>query len=330
MALRNYLFYLLLLFPFVSNAALPFQAKTDSVTSDTTVKHIKHSYLLMSMDMGNNFSYMDRTSQSTYPYINPNVLFKAKSGFFFLMGAYGVKNVRQDYNISPWVEMDLGTGWKFKLGENTMTGISYVYSAYDRSFPLLSSALSNNISAYYNHDFSIVDSRLSFNYAFGKLGGDSVVTTRKVGKKKGKSVEKATFFTSSDYFLNLDLSHEFDWDDVFTKDDEISFEPQLTISSGTNNFYNNYYKKVKYTTLRKNQKLAETDTISDPYDATAAAFKLREYILAFPLGYSIGRFDFSIEYLYIIPVNQPEDPAFRMDPYSMVRVSLNYRIRSKK
>jgi hypothetical protein len=292
----------------------------------------KHSYFLIGLDYGSNFTYKDRAGQTTYPYLYPNVTYHAKSGFFASAGAFRVSNVQQDYNVRPFVELDLSAGWNHNFGENAEAGLSYLYSAYNRNLPLISTALSNDLNAFYDYDFDIIDARLSFDYAFGKLGGDSVVTTRKVPGKKGKktrTLQKATFFTSSDYFFNLDFSHEFSWEKLFRKNDALSITPEIYISAGTNNFYNNYYKQVKALDgkLKKNQLVSNADTISDPYDASAAAFKLREYVLSLPIGYSIGEFTMTPQYDYIIPVNQPSFLSTPLKPYSLFKFSISYKIK---
>ena len=321
--------YLFLLTPLITFAGI------DTNPADTVAAPAgKTRYFVFGLDAGNNFSYMNRTDQSTYPYLNPSFLYKAKSGFYVMTGAYSVANVKTDYGINPWVELDLGTGWKYKIDDNNRIGFGYSYSAYDRNFPLLASALSNNIIANYAHNFSWLDARASFDYSFGKLGGDSVLSTKTTtnakGKVKKKVVEKATFFSSHDVFLNLNISHSFDWDDVVTKDDEISFDPGVTMSLGTNNFYNNYYKRTLLSKkLKRKVSQTEADTTTSASDAGAATFMVREYILDFPLSYTYGRFDFTADFSYIIPVNQPTDPDFKVNPYSLFKLSLAYMISKK-
>ncbi len=329
--MKTILLSILLFTPFLAFAGIS-GSPTDSIAANPG----KTRYFIFGLDLGNNFSYMNHTDQNTYPYIYPNFLYKAASGFYINTGAYGIKNVSTDYGISPWVEWDMGTGWKFKLNDNNRFGLGYGYSAYNRSFPLLASALSNNITASYTHNFSWIDAHATFDYAFGQLGGDSVLSTKTVTNKKGKTrkkvVEKPTFFSSHDVFVNLDLSHEFDWDDVLKKDDEVSFDPGVTICLGTNNFYNNYAKRIKLAKKlgkKVSQTEADTNSTVSGTDAAAAAFMIREYILSLPLSYSYGRFDITAEYTYTIPVNQPTDPDFKVNPYSLFKISLSYMIRKK-
>ena len=130
--------------------------------------------------------------------------------------------------------------------------------------------------------------------------------------------------------MSFELSHPFYWDEIFSPKDGLRLEPGLYFGAGTNNFYNNFYKQ-RSTQLRKNLKPNQNtpaDSLSSSlYDASAAAFQLREFTFSLPLTFTYGSFSITPEWNYIYPLNQPDDPDFKIEPYTLWKVGLTYKFK---
>src|SRR5581483_1376019 len=107
-------------------------------------------------------------------------------------------------------------------------GISYTRSIYDRKNPLLQFALPNYWDAYFSYYFGDLKTVLLGDYAAGSFSQKKATTK---GKNTGASL------SIHDYFLSLQLSYTYGWNDLLKEGDETDLGAQAQAMAGTDNFY---------------------------------------------------------------------------------------------
>jgi hypothetical protein len=113
-----------------------------------------------------------------------------------------------------------------------------------------------------------------------------------------KPTFEATFNFSgqTDYIMTWGLQHSF-----YAAHDALDITPTVLVNSGTQNYYNAYYRNRKYSRTRKNGVIVNgtiAATVVDP-----SAFKTLDYEASVPINYTIGKFTFNITPTLAIPVN---------------------------
>jgi hypothetical protein len=122
----------------------------------------------------------------------------------------------------------------------------------------------------------------------------------------------------NDIIITGGLSHEFEFEKVFTKGDHLSIEPKAELTAGTQNFLSSYYV-LKHNSAAKRQQhangkgLAKTSSTSGSSSKTTTVtsnsnkFQTLAYDFSLPVSYSWKKFGFSVTPAYAIAVHKITD-----------------------
>lgn len=258
---------------------------------------------------GSDFAYRGLNEPKT-PYSYTTASYFAKSGFF--ASAYMYNLLKPDSNRSL-AEVDCMAGWDFFFGDNADAGVSLTKSFYDRKNFVLQTALSNTGEAYYGYDFNLIYVSLRGTYSQDKF--QTTATHIVPGKKKGTNVivTSDTIFNVHDYYLTLQLSHDFIWFNAFRKNDELIIGPTYYIIGGTDNF----------TSALLKHSFPQYQVIND----NTNKFHLLYYTLSLPVLYYIGNFFINPAYEYNIARVLPAGVS--NGNYSLFKLAIGYRFKFK-
>jgi hypothetical protein len=267
------------------------QVKASQIIADSSAKNDEPTRdFIIGLDMGNNRVYKGVKQQEQQQlYVSPSASYYAKKGFFITFAGYYLTNTTYNFD-----ELDGTVGWDFNLFKKQLkASISYSKYVFNANSPDVNASLTNNVEFYLKKKFSWIKTKLAFDYSYG---------------------------TATDFYIKLDNSHSFDWDDVFTKDDELSFIPKISLTYGTENYYRNVVKqKVKKTTK------AQTDALNKELDKEVTQFVFTSFDLTLPLLYSIGNVDIEPAFRYSRAFNQPKSLNGIQSPNTAyITLSLSY------
>lgn len=275
---------------------------------DSTVYHPSRQ-IKLKLGYGSDFAYRGLNEPKT-PYLLPGVSYYARSGFFTSANMYSL--LKSDSN-RRLAQVDLSGGWDFYFGKNADASVSFTKSFFDRKNFILQTALSNTAEAYFGYDFDLIYTGLRFDYSFDKFQ----TTARRFvsGKKKGSTVilTTDTVFNVHDYFFTFEISHDFLWEDVFTKNDELLISPTYYIIGGSDNFSSALLK----------HSFPQYRVIND----NTNKFHILYYTLSLPALYYIGNISISPSYEYNIARVLPAGVTDAN--YSLFRLTLGYRFKFK-
>jgi len=89
----------------------------------------------------------------------------------------------------------------------------------------------------------------------------------------------------------------------YALDDNLTITPSFYINASSQNYYNAYYEKRRFSDDRKGKK---TDMVVTGNIAGASAVKVQDFEFSLPLAYSYRKFKFFLTPGYDIPVNASE------------------------
>jgi hypothetical protein len=115
---------------------------------------------------------------------------------------------------------------------------------------------------------------------------------------------KPTFTGTLNMGSKLDFAAIFGLEHTFYLDDnKLDFTPTFAAGASTQNYYNEYYKKRRYTIKRKGQ-VTQTGIASISGTVlNASSFKLLDYEPTLPINYRIGKCTINFSPTYSIPVH---------------------------
>ena len=209
--------------------------------------------------------YLGRKDSVRVPYITPSIGYYHKSGLF-IDGSLSYLNSQGQSRIDLFL---LEAGYTFsskKLdGEISLSKDFYAAQSYS-----VKSEMKGSLDVSFDYDLGfikpIVDAGLIFN-------------------------------NKPDYTLSIGAEHSF-----FAADDNFEITPSFLLNAGTQNYYNSYYTKRKYSPKRKIRNGNGGATVT-AYLPNAAEFKIMDYELNLPIQYSVGNFIFNFSPTLAIPVN---------------------------
>ena len=199
-------------------------------------------------------------------------------------------------------EMDLGLGKRWRFSDKWDGSLSYTHYFFDSNVARIKAALQNDLAASAGYDWDILYSQLLFDWS---EGSDQF-------KYKGKKVAQKT----RDFTFTFANSHQFSWDDVFKKDDDIIFMPEVDVLLGTQNFMATYKGKTEKTKANK------------AYQDQASKFSVTGYTFTLYFTYDIKKFSFSLSPYYTIPENAPAGESSAS--YFVLSASVYYTFVGKK
>ena len=272
----KYIFTLLLLMIYLDVSAKP----ADHALADHSVRIVADSDTIIKkrsisagISYGSDASFFGRTGPVKYPFLNTDVIYNTKSGWFIYGSAYKVLG-----SIPNVDEVDLGAGYVYHISPKLSGNISYTRFIFDREALIIKSASSNDINVNNSYDWKLLKSGVILDYLFGE---------------------------SHDFFMTITNSKyiETSWS-IFDDKDYLSFNPGFNIILGTQNFVQKYNQNHPgRVDLDYN-----TPPIGPPIEVQKYAkhnseFDMLNYSFKIPIAYNRPHYTFEFAYKYSIPVN---------------------------
>jgi hypothetical protein len=247
---------------------VPKKADTDTVA--------RKQSLSAGVSFGSDAQFFGRTGPIKYPFLNADVIYNAKSGFFVYGSAYKV------FSSTPFVdETDLGAGYLYRFSSKFTGNISYTHFFFSRDALIIKSASSNDINFSNTYDWKIFKTNVTADYLFGE---------------------------ESDVFLTFNISKYFEtsWS-IFDDKDYLSFNPGFNMIFGTQNFVQKYAQNHpgKYDGDRDR----DIDIYLQPplqypqYAAYDSEFHALNYSFKIPVAYNRPHYTVEFSYKYSVPLN---------------------------
>lgn len=236
----------------------------DSVPERKRLTEVSHFEAGMSYQ--SNDVYLGRKDSTILPYYIPSFSYYNKTGLYASVSLNYLKNATTS-------RIDLVTvegGYIFTAGQydGLFTASKYFYNSQSTS---VTSEISASMAYENGFDFGFI---------------------------------KTTFTGTLNIGSRLDFAGLFGLEHTFyLLDDKMDFTPTISASASTQNYYNDYYKKRKYSIKRKGQPVqtgiaAVTGTVLN-----ASTFKLLDYEPSLPINYKIGKCTINFTPTYAIPVH---------------------------
>ncbi|MGF7082558.1 hypothetical protein [Mucilaginibacter sp. UYCu711] len=250
-------------------------AQTKTNQSESTDEkpgfEIKLNYLSNSVFMG-------RADSIQTSVITPQLNYAFSNGIYLSGSLYVVPN-RKKSKIDGG---DITLGYDFDLTDKLSGGLSFTKFFYSSNSTQVSSSQSSTVSSNLSYDNDFIIPALTADYNFNKQG------------------------VTGDIFLNIGLSHNFDFDGIFGKDDGLTLSPTIEANTGTQNFYNGY---VAYRKRKNVQNSAAATALLQTYQSELSQYKLLDYEFSMPVEYSTGNITFNICATYALAQNQFKSAA---------------------
>lgn len=223
----------------------------------------KRSYWQAGLSYLSDNVYLGRKDSVKIPYVMPTIGYYHKSGLY--------ADATLGYAVLPGnshIDMvSLEAGYSLTTGnfDGQLAASKYFYSSKSYS---VRSEIAASIVADAAYDLHFIKPTFEVTFNFGN---------------------------QTDYVVTWGLQHTF-----YAAGDDLDITPSFVMNSGTQNYYNSYYRKRKYSTKRKGTTVKGTiiATVIDP-----SAFKVLDYEATVPINYTLGKFTFNFTPTIAIPVN---------------------------
>jgi len=269
----KYICALLLLITYLDVSAAPvnsgFADHSVRIVADSDTI-IKKRSVSAGISYGSDASFFGRTGPVKYPFLNTDVIYNTKSGWFIYGSAYKVLG-----SIPNIDEIDLGAGYVYHITPKFSGNISYTRFIFDRDALIIKSASSNDINFNNSYDWKILKSGVIVDYLFGE---------------------------SHDFFITISNSKyiETNWS-IFDDKDYLSFNPGVNVILGTQNFVQKY-------NLNHPGRVDYDIPIGPPisiqkYAKHNSEIDMLNYSFKIPIAYNRPHYTFEFAYKYSIPVN---------------------------
>lgn len=238
-------------------------AGQDSSRAETSAH--KHSYFEASLSYQSNDVYLGRKDSASLPYFTPMLTYHDRSGLYFSASASYLNN-STDQRVDV---VTLEGGYDFTVGKygGELSFSKYFYNSQSTN---VTSGITGSLSYRSEFDLGFLEPSIT-------VGVD-------LGPK-------------------TDFQGAFGLEHTFTAfDDKLEITPSMTANGSTLNFYDNYYKTRRFK-RRKGEKVVSgtvdiTGTVPD-----AGSFRILDYEPGLSLKYTAGKFSFSFNPVYAIPVH---------------------------
>jgi hypothetical protein len=225
-----------------------------------------------------NSVFMGRADSVRTAVITPQLKYVFSNGIY-LSGSLYVVPARKKNKVDGG---DLTLGYDFDLTDELSGGLSFSKFFYSSNSTQVSSSQSSTISGNLTHANDFISPTVTADYNFNKQG------------------------VAGDVFINIALSHDFDIDGVFGKDDWLTISPTIEANTGTQNFYNGY---VVYRKRKAAQNSSTATALLQTYQSELSQYKLLDYEFSTPVEYSSGNFTFYLTPTYALAQNQFKSAA---------------------
>jgi hypothetical protein len=242
-------------------------------TADTDTVARKQS-LSVGASVGSDAQFFGRTGLVKYPFLNSDIIYNTKSGFFVYGSIYKV------FGSIPVIdETDVGGGYLYRFSPKFTGNVSYTRFIFNKNALIIKSASSNDINFSNSYDWKILKSTVTFDYLFGE---------------------------SHDFFVTINNSKYFEtsWS-IFDDKDYLSFNPGVSIILGTQNFVQKYSQNHpgKFDDELNFGAPFLQPPLYPKYAGYNSEFHSLNYSIKIPIAYNRPHYTFEFSYKYSIPVN---------------------------
>jgi hypothetical protein len=236
----------------------------DSVASKKPGRKSRSSFEA-AVEYQSNSVYLGRKDSAVLPYFIPMLTYNHKSGFYASLSTAYLKNSASS-RIDLWT---LESGYSFSAGKYSgdLTLSKYFYNPQSTS---VTAEITGGLSY-----------RNSYNLGFIK---PTVTATWSLG-------------TRSDFEGSFGLEHSFE-----LLNENLELTPTFVANASSLNYYDNYYKKRKFSRRTKQKTVTGTVDITGTV-LNASAFRIMDYEASLPVTYSAHKWTFSFTPEFAIPVN---------------------------
>ncbi len=273
-----------------------FEAFMDSILSP-------HSYFLANIAVGKGFYNFERkantdaASEKKLTY-SPTIAYYHKSGF----GINGTGYLVDDGLNMNLYQTSITPSFDYLKNRAIATGLSYTKYFTKDSLPFYTTPLQNELYGYFTYRKSWIRPTIAFSYGWGSRNDysereDQIIDLRL--RRRGFTYIN-TEESISDFSIIATIRHDFYWLDVFTFKDHIRVTPQLSFTSGTQNFGFNQKSSSYINVIRNNSSvLYSTENI---YLDDQLKFQPLALTMHLRGEYSIGKFfiqpQFTLDYYF--------------------------------
>ncbi len=260
------LFFVIAFAPYstLANTGRVFNFKPIRAVADTDTI-IRKPSIAAGISYGSDAMFFGRTGPIKYPFISTNIIYNTKQGFFVYASALRLLGYRTSVD-----EIDLGAGYYYRFSKKWNGTASYTRFIFNKEARVIESASGHDINFKNSYDFKLVKGSITMDYLFGK---------------------------ASDFFVTAAIAKyiEPSWS-VFDDKDYLTFNPNVSVIVGTQNFVQRY--GAEHT-----DKLLYLSSSGTPIPYNNGRFNVLNYSFRLPIAYNRPHYTLEASYRYSIPVN---------------------------
>jgi hypothetical protein len=234
-----------------------------------------------------NFSFDDKnsvyTSSEKKLIVSPSIGYFHKSGLGISSTAYGMSS---DGKFS-FYQLSLAPSFDI-IKRSFSTGISYAHYFTKDSLSFYTTPIKDELYAYFSYKKWWVRPTISFSYGWGSKTDYEEqkmrIWSRQLRQLQQYYVTIENVETVKDISLTASVRKDFDWYDVFGKDDNITFTPVIMANAGTQQFGFNTSYSYTFNPVRVNS-LPSNSSASDQ-----TQFQLQSVSTILRTSYMKGKF----------------------------------------
>lgn len=248
----------------------------DSLGTNTEDSQVVKSTLTLGATYCNNADYYGQKAEANIPYVAASATYRFHSGIYFSGLAYRLlKDTANTISAG-----NLRGGFDFSISKRLSMDISYSHTFYPSYSPLLQASNPDNVSVSLTYE-NFLSTKLNADYAFGK---------------------STDFFITAGTGRQINLGH-------LTEKDIITITPTVSVTAGTQHFYQTYLieKKLQDSLLGIIlPPITGPQTSEVSHTVTTTQFNVLSYNFNIPLAYSRAGYMIEINYQLSLLSNKAE------------------------
>jgi hypothetical protein len=279
--MRILLIYCIMLLPTITLAQQ--EDSTVNINKDTKNK----SYFEVATSFGNSyFSSKDKSlnakGQPSVFVITPSVSYYHKSGFGLTGSAYLINSV----DSSGFYQYSLSPSYQLTDNADIQAAVSYTRYFVKKGYETIASPFKNEIYGQINLKKPWLQPGLSMGYSSGSFTAYNNVDTILLGVRRKFTdtvTTKVMGFTLSPF-----IQHEFDFYELFNKNDELSITPEFLLNTGSSDFNETHQNPFYIRRLKQasgNKLLKKLGRLNQK-----TPFEIESLALSTDASYAIGKF----------------------------------------
>lgn len=215
--------------------------------------------------------FMGRKDSVTAPYVYPSLMYHHKSGFY-AAGSFSYLTKPDDNRIDLFL-LSSGFDFQIKKLKGDLSVTKYFFN--DESSNVISDVTAD-ITAGLIYDLNVINMEMSASSYFNKN-------------------------SSSDFFLTLGMSHDF-----LISGNKFQVSPGLEVNLGSQNFYQEYYKKIVKGSGSGNMSGTPMNTETEITVQEYEEFKVLSIEFAIPVWYNYKAASFVFMPVFVAPQSEAD------------------------